>query len=145
MSGGIKTVTFAVLLCACVAALRREDTVQVFRRRIDPRTINIALMVTMLAGFIVVLGFGALMFTELGRTASQTAEHWLGLAFEAVSAFGTVGLSAGATFKLNSAAQVIIIIVMFVGKFGPMTLMLFMAGREQPEKFKLAEEAVRIG
>ena len=56
-----------------------------------------------------------------------------------------VGLSAGVTPQLNAGAQLLLIVAMFVGKFGPLTLAVFMAGREEPELFRLAEERVRIG
>lgn len=145
MAGGIKTVTVAVLLCTCVAALRREDTVQVFRRRIDPRTISIALMVTMLAGFIVVVGIGALMFTELGRPASQTAEHWLALTFEAVSAFGTVGLSTGVTPLLTAGGKMVVMVLMFIGRVAPLMLAVYLARPVKPWHIRHPEEQVALG
>ncbi|MBI5768392.1 MAG: hypothetical protein HZA93_11400 [Verrucomicrobia bacterium] len=145
MAGGIKTVTLAVLLCTCGAALRREETVQVFRRRIGPRTINLALLVTMLATFIVMLGFGALMLTELGRPASQTAEHWLGLAFETVSAFATVGLSTGLTPLLTPPGKGVVMALMFVGRVAPLMLAVYLARPVKPWHIRHPEEEVALG
>ena len=65
--------------------------------------------------------------------------------FEIVSAFGTVGWSAGATSNLNEGAQVVLSITMFTGRFGPITLALFMAGRERQDQIRYASERIRIG
>ena len=65
--------------------------------------------------------------------------------FEIVSAFGTVGWSAGATSNLNPAAQVVVAVTMFAGRFGPLTIALFMAGRERQDPVRFATERIRIG
>jgi trk system potassium uptake protein TrkH len=65
--------------------------------------------------------------------------------FEVISAFGTVGWSTGATPHLNEAAQVVISIAMFTGRFGPITITLFMAGRERKDTIRYAVERIRIG
>ena len=65
--------------------------------------------------------------------------------FEIVSAFGTVGLSTGITSELNTGARILVAVAMFLGRFGPLTLALLMAGRESNETYRFAEERVRIG
>jgi trk system potassium uptake protein TrkH len=65
--------------------------------------------------------------------------------FEIISAFGTVGWSAGATSNLNEPAQIIVAIAMFTGRFGPITLALVMAGREHQDPIRFAGERIRIG
>ena len=145
MAGGIKTVTFAVLLGACRSALRRDDNVQILNRRISPRTINTALMVTVLAGFVVVAGISALMLTELGRPASQTAGHWLGLAFEAVSAFGTVGLSTGLTPLLTDGGKLVLMALMFTGRVAPLMLAVYLARPMKRWHIRHPEEEVALG
>ncbi len=62
-----------------------------------------------------------------------------------ISAFGTVGWSAGATSHLNQAAQIVLSIAMFTGRFGPLTIALFMAGRERQDPIRYATERIRIG
>jgi len=145
MAGGIKTVTFAVLLGACRSALRRDDNVQILNRRISPRTINTALMVTVLASFVVVAGISALMLTELGRPASQTAGHWLGLAFEAVSAFGTVGLSTGLTPLLTDGGKLVLMALMFTGRVAPLMLAVYLARPMKRWHIRHPEEEVALG
>ena len=65
--------------------------------------------------------------------------------FEAFSAFGTVGLSTGITSTLGDASRVVLVVAMFVGRLGPLTMALLMAGREEHQFYRLAEEHVRIG
>ena len=65
--------------------------------------------------------------------------------FEIISAFGTVGWSAGATSNLNEPAQLVVAVTMFTGRFGPLTIALFMAGRERQDPVRFAHERVRIG
>jgi trk system potassium uptake protein TrkH len=65
--------------------------------------------------------------------------------FEAVSAFGTVGLSMGKTASLNTVGKFVIIILMFVGRLGPLTLAFSIRPREIPAQLKYSEENVMIG
>lgn len=145
MAGGIKTVTLAVLFLTARAALFRHETVQVFNRSINPRTIGIAIMVTMLAVAVVATGIGALMLSELNEASSTTASGWLGLAFEAVSAFGTVGLSAGVTDLLTPVGKLIVMTLMFTGRVGPLVLAVYLARPVHPWHIRHPEEDVSIG
>ncbi|MGH7951197.1 MAG: TrkH family potassium uptake protein, partial [Limisphaerales bacterium] len=92
MAGGIKTVTFAVLMLTAWSALRRRENIQIFGRRISPQVAGRAVMIALIAAAVLMAGVGLLMFTEQRHAASETSEHWLAVIFEAVSAFGTVGL-----------------------------------------------------
>jgi trk system potassium uptake protein TrkH len=71
--------------------------------------------------------------------------EFLGYAFEAFSAFGTVGLSLGATANLNSAGKLIIILLMFVGRVGLLTMAFAIAGRTRRFAPRYAEENIMIG
>ncbi len=137
-AGGLKVNTTMVVALAVFAAVRGRRHVTAFKREIPDVTVLRAMVV-------VVTSFMLLGVFLLALTRVQGDLPFRAMLFELVSAFGTVGLSAGITPQLNTAAQLIIISVMFLGKFGPLTLMLFMVGREEPEKFRPAEEAVRIG
>jgi len=145
MSGGIKTVTLAVLFCTARAALLRRETVEAFGRRISPRTSGIALMLAMLAFATVVGGIGCLMLTELNQPAAAGAGGLLGLFFEAVSAFGTVGLSTGVTGLLTGSGKLVIMVLMFAGRVGPLVLAVYLARPVQPWHIRSPEEDVSIG
>jgi len=145
MAGGIKTVTFAVLLTTAWNALRRRDEVQFWGRRLRPKLSNVAVMVTLLAGACVVLAVGFLMLTEDGRPASQTSQRWMAVVFEAVSAFGTVGLSTGITSLLTPWGKVIIITLMFVGRVGPLLLSVYLARATNARLVRHPHEEVALG
>lgn len=145
LAGGIKTVTFAVLFATARAALLRRENVEMFRRRIDARTSAIALMIALLAVAIVGTGITALMFTEFRASSANAPDHWLGIAFEAVSAFGTVGLSAGVTPLLTIPGKMVVIVLMFVGRVAPLTLAVYLARPVKRWHIRHAEEQVALG
>ncbi|MDP3068710.1 MAG: potassium transporter TrkG [Opitutaceae bacterium] len=145
MAGGIKTVTFAILFCTARAALLRQENVQIFGRRLDPRISAIALMIMLLALAGTTAGIAALMITEIGQPASATSHHWLGLAFEAVSAFGTVGFSTGVTPLLTPGGKIVIMILMFVGRVGPLMLAVYLVRPVKPWRVRFPEEDVALG
>ena len=145
MAGGIKTVTFAVLFATARAALLRRENVEIFGRRIDARTTGIALMITLLAVGVVGVGIAALMFTEFRSGSAEAPDHWLGIIFEAVSAFATVGLTAGVTPLLTSGGKVVVILLMFVGRVTPLMLAVYLARPVKRWHIRHAEEQVALG
>jgi trk system potassium uptake protein TrkH len=145
MAGGIKTVTFVVLVLTAWSALRRRAEVQFWHRRLLPRISHIATMVALLGMACVATGVGLLMIFEDGQPASQTNQHWLGIVFEAVSAFGTVGLSTGVTPLLTAGGKVVIIALMFVGRIGPLVLSIYLARPANPLLVRQAQEELALG
>ncbi|MBI2515332.1 MAG: potassium transporter TrkH [Opitutae bacterium] len=145
MAGGIKTVTLAVLYCAARAALLRQETVEMLGRRISPRAVGIALMLAMLALATVLLGIGCLMLTELGEPAAAVTGGWLGLMFEAFSAFGTTGLSTGVTSLLTLSGKLVVMALMFLGRVGPLVLAVYLARPVRPWHIRPPEEEVALG
>jgi trk system potassium uptake protein TrkH len=145
MAGGIKTTTFAVLVLTAWSALRRRENVQVFGRRISSNLASIALLLALLAGVTVMAGAGLLMVTEQSQPSSETSQHWLGLVFEAVSAFGTVGLSTGVTPLLTPLGKLVIMALMFTGRVGPLVMTLYLAGPRFPRHVQYPTEAIGLG
>ena len=136
-AGGIKVNTLAVLLVAVVASIRGRSQVVVFGREIPSTQVQRALAVAFLGiSFVFSIGF-LLVITE--------KIPFDRLLFETVSAFGTVGLSAGVTPLLSAWGQTIILITMFVGHIGPLTFALAMAQRQQQALYRYSQERVRIG
>jgi trk system potassium uptake protein len=136
-AGGIKVTTFSVLLIAIVSTIRGEPSATAFGRRIQHAIVYRALAVALLSiGFVFVVGLGLTLTTE--ATFVQTL-------FEAVSAFGTVGASTGITPELSDPARLITTFAMFVGRLGPLTLVLALAARAHPVAYRPAVESVRIG
>ncbi len=139
-AGGIKTVTLAVVIMTVVAALRKRQDVEMFRRSVRIVVVGRAITVTLL--FVVVLFAAtlALSITENanGFTMSQ-------IMFEAGSALGTVGLTTGITPSLTTAGKVIIIVVIFVGRLGPLTLLAAMTFNLKPVRYNYPDEAIIVG
>jgi trk system potassium uptake protein len=136
-AGGIKVNTFAVLLIAIISTVRGEPSATAFGRRIQHGIVYRALAVALLAiAWVFVVGLG------LSLTTNATFVQTL---FEAVSAFGTVGATTGITPELSDPARVITSIAMFVGRLGPLTLVLALAARAHAVSYRPAAENVRIG
>ncbi|HSL97984.1 MAG TPA: potassium transporter TrkG [Candidatus Deferrimicrobiaceae bacterium] len=138
-TGGIKVNTFVVLLVAIVSTARGLPSATAFGRRISHvlvyRALSIALLgiaVVFLVGLgLEVIGAGSFTFVQ-------------GL-FEAVSAVGTVGASTGITRELADPARLLIVFAMFVGRLGPLTLVVALAARARPVSHRPAVESLRIG
>jgi trk system potassium uptake protein TrkH len=136
-AGGIKVNTFSVLLIAIVSTVRGQPSAMAFGRRIQHAVVYRALAVALLAlAWVFIVGLGLTLTTD--ATFVQTL-------FEAVSAFGTVGASTGITPELTDTARLITAVAMFVGRLGPLTLVLALAARQRPTPVRPAVESVRIG
>ncbi|MGE6754466.1 TrkH family potassium uptake protein [Rossellomorea sp. NPDC071047] len=135
--GGIKLTTFVVISLSVFAFLKEKREIRVFRRTIDQNYIFKALAVSMIS---VLLVFTALFFLDM----TEKNASFLSILFEVVSAFGTVGLSMGITGSLTAIGKWIIIIVMFVGKLGPLTL-AFSLSRPDKEKIRYPKEDILTG
>ncbi|WP_027482693.1 TrkH family potassium uptake protein [Deinococcus pimensis] len=137
--GGIKTTTFYVLAVSAWSLVRGHGEPTAFRRRIDTDTIVRAAVVTVLS-----LGLLNLLLVALLLTNPRLG--FLDLLFEAVSAFGTVGLSLGATPHLNPAGQLVIVLMMLLGRIGPLTFALALRtpGTRSPVTYP-AERNILIG
>lgn len=136
--GGIKTTTLVVLMAAVRALAANRESVHVLGRSLPARVVKTALVLFALGAAAVFAGTFVLSLLEPGIPAIQ-------LAFETVSALGTVGLSTGITPKLSSASKVVLCVLMFVGRVGPVTLLFSMAGAARPVRYEYAEEDVIVG
>jgi len=135
--GGIKTSTFATLIFTIKSMIQGKDQVEAFKRTIPQISIYQALCVVTLA-----LGWigGVALFLSFIENF-----NFLDILFETFSAFGTVGLSRGLTPHLTNWGKMIIIITMLVGRIGPLTLALAIAGRRAVRLYEYPEESIIIG
>ncbi|MER7815214.1 potassium transporter TrkG [Streptomyces sp. NPDC096153] len=136
-AGGIKVTTFAVLAAAIWAEVRGEPNSTVMGRRLAPHVLRQALTVALLAVGLVI---GATLALLTVSSAPMDA-----VLFEAVSAFGTVGLSTGITADFPDSGRLVLILLMFVGRLGPVTLVSALALRERTRRYQLPEERPVIG
>ena len=136
--GGVKTSTFAINLYAIRAALSDREHVEAFRRTISRDTVRRAFLVVMMGLGVVTISTWLLLLVE-NYSFEQTA-------FEVMSAFGTVGLSTGITASLSTVGKLIIVITMFVGRIGPLTVMVAVSSRlARPLNYEYPDERVTIG
>ncbi len=144
-AGGLKTTTFAVVLAAARSALAGHPGVHLFRRSVPEGTVRQALVLALLAlSAASVLPLG-LVITEGGATPyHEAAGRYLELCFETVSALGTVGLSTGVTPNLSPAGKLQVVVMMYVGRLGLLTLGLALA-RRATARYRYAEESVIVG
>lgn len=138
--GGIKTNTFAVLLLSMISTVRGQRDVHMFKRRIATELILRSLAVIMISIGVVVLVTFLLTLTE-----HSLQKDFMEILFEATSAFGTVGLSMGLTADLSFLGKMIIIITMFIGRLGPLTLAFALAQKRSKTSLRYAEEKIMIG
>lgn len=134
--GGMKTTTIAVLVAVIPSLGRNEANVTAFGRTIPQE-------VVFRAGAIVSITLAVFASGVFALALTQALPLEL-LLFEAASAVGTVGLSAGATPKLDAAGKLIVTALMFVGRVGPLTLALSL-GQGTPRKSRYPEETVAVG
>jgi trk system potassium uptake protein TrkH len=137
VAGGIKVNTFAVLIAAVVSSVKMRSEAEAFRREIAHRQVMRALTVGVLAVSFIIIVMPVLTLTE-------PSVAFLDLLFDTVSAFGTVGFSTGITSDLSLPGKAIFMIVMFVGRMGPLTLALALAPKEQTV-YRFVQERVTIG
>ena len=135
--GGIKTTTFVTLLASIRSALRRREDVEMGERRLPQETTTKAWVITALSAGVVLTAIIILLATEGAPLMDVT--------FEAVSAFGTVGLSTGLTPKLTVAGRVLLSLVMYAGRVGPLTLVVALTRQDRPGGWRLPEERVIVG
>lgn len=136
-AGGIKVTTFFLLGFVIWSEVRGEPDVHTFNRRLANGPQRQALTVALLGVALVALGTVALQLLS---------DHPLDqVLFEAVSAFATVGLSTGITGSLNAGGQLVLIILMFVGRVGPITVGAALALRSRRRLYRLPEERPIVG
>jgi trk system potassium uptake protein TrkH len=137
--GGVKTTTFAVLLQSVTATLKGKYDVEFFERKIPSSTVvkSIAIFIMCLT----VVAVGTLVMLRL-----EPDKSFLSLLFEVTSAFGTVGLTLGITPFLSVLGKICIVLIMFVGRVGPLTLVVAVGSRVVlPNNVEYPEGKVLIG
>jgi len=143
--GGIKITTISTLIVIGISRLRGHDRPQIYHRTISQASVGRAISVLMLSAFVVAVGLMLLLMTESGSVPYfLNRGKFLELLFEAVSAFGTVGLSMGATGSLSGWGKIVVTLLMFVGRLGPLVVGVAVSRKLAP-RYYYAEENIMIG
>jgi trk system potassium uptake protein TrkH len=143
--GGIKTSSFALLMLMIFNRLRGRDGVTIFRRSV-PSEILVRTVAIVIASAISVLIFASVLLITASapEAGTQAGRHlFIEYVFETISAFGTVGLSMNVTPGLNVIQQLAVVLLMFIGRVGPLTMAFAWATSKRGLVY--AEEAVMVG
>lgn len=136
-AGGIKVNTLGVLLMTIIGVMRGRERTEAFGREIPSDQVRRALTI----GAVGIIWVHVTVFV----LSIVERQDFAAILFEAVSAFGITGLSTGITPDLHTVSRIVLIITMFVGRLGPMTMVLALAQRQQPARYRRAQERVKIG
>lgn len=137
--GGLKTTTLGILLLGVMNAITGREDIEYRKRRLSWQIFNKACAILMLSLFYI---FVMIIIMSI----FDSSKGFLPLLFELISAFGTVGLSMGLTAKLSIISKLIIILTMYIGRVGPLTIMYALSKKKYREgKYKYPEETILIG
>ena len=139
-AGGVKTTTIAMILLTCLAVVRGERDVECFGRRLRLENIRTGVCV-------VVIAFVALITGTTLVTVFEGNVHFIDVLYETTSAIGTVGLSADLTPQLSAASKAVIMILMYIGRIGPITFALAFGARKYPKNNirQLPDQGILVG
>ncbi len=137
-AGGLKTATFGVIILTVISVIRGREDTQVFGRRFSKDLVYKSFALLMIGMFLVI---GVTLILSI----TDPNESFINLMYEATSAFGTVGLTTGVTQRLSTAGKIIIIITMYCGRVGPMTVALAFLRNKKKQTHKYPEGKILIG
>jgi trk system potassium uptake protein TrkH len=144
--GGVKTTSACLLFLIMWSRLRGREEVNLFNRTLPrellQRTISIILAATLFVSFIVSI---LLLSADYHGSPAESRHLFVEYIFETVSAFATVGLSMDLTPSLNTAQKLAVILMMFAGRVGPLTLAFSLARKTARKGYTYAEEGVMVG
>lgn len=137
-AGGLKTATFGIIILTVISVIRGREDTQVFGRRFSKSLVykSFALLII---GMTLVIGVTLLL------SITDPNESFINILYEATSAFGTVGLTTGVTQRLSTAGKIIIMITMYCGRVGPMTVALAFIRNKKKQTHKYPEGKILIG
>lgn len=140
-AGGVKTTTFAMLILACVTFARGGNDTECMGRKISVANFRTGFCVVVVAFAVFITGTIAVLALEPDSVAT------IDVLYETASAVGTVGLTADLTPRLCRASQIVLMIMMYMGRLGPLTLVLTFAGKTHPrDKVRsLPKEQIMVG
>lgn len=137
-AGGVKTTTFGIIIFTLIAVLKGRSDVEIFKKKLSQSTVYKAIAIFFLGLTIVVIGVMILSINEIGATFEE-------IVYEVLSAFGTVGLTMGITPGLQSISKVTLILIMYMGRVGPLTVMLALSNKQEKINIKYPEGKLLIG
>ena len=144
--GGFKVTTAAIIVMRAWATFQGFKRVNYFRRTIPARSVERAVATAMLFIVVAILALTTLLVIEQSKVGHQSSGgSFLDLLFEVVSALGTVGLSTGLTTELTDLSRSVIIVLMLLGRLGPITTFVALSHSERDERVEYPNEDPMVG
>ena len=137
-AGGLKTATFGILVLTVISVLKGREETEAFGRRFSKETVYKAFTLFSVCMMLVITVTMILSITEPDKL-------FINLLYEATSAFATVGLTTGVTQDICSASKVVLIITMYFGRVGPLTVILAVINKSKKSKIRYPETKILIG
>lgn len=143
-AGGIKTVTVAIIFCSVWSVIRNRQDVNVFQRNLSTNILLKALTIILL---MLLLWVGSTALLSITEQNSLYPHTFIDLLYETSSALGTVGLTTGITPFLSNLGKILLMLCMFIGRIGPITIMISLANRKHlmDTSIRYPSEDVMIG
>lgn len=146
-AGGIKTATLGVIILLVINYIKGKQDINIFDRKISTNVINRAIVVISVSFFIIIIAIGLLFITEKFESEKNTDAQYSeninlsieDIVFEVISAFATVGLTLGITSKLTFAGKLVIILLMIIGRLGPITISMALFKKHKEVKQSKAQ------
>jgi Trk-type K+ transport system membrane component len=135
--GGIKTTSFALIILKIISIINGRGKVEIFKKQVHEETVMRAFVSAIFS--ILILSVATFFLTLI-----ETGKSLIDLLFEVVSAFGTVGLSRGVTSNLTNVGKLIIIMMMFIGRVGVLTVSFALFGRIERRNYEFQKENILV-
>ncbi len=145
-AGGMKTTTIFLTVLTITSFLKGKN-VNAFKRRFSPNNAVKAMTIMFLGMLVLIVGIGVMSAVEIAAKGADNVDG-VNLVFECFSAFGTVGVSAYGTPNIEFASKIVLCLMMFMGRLGPMTLIQIFEsriGQEDAKHFDYVEEDILVG
>lgn len=136
-AGGLKTTTFGVLFASTISVIRGEDSVRIFHKKVPNETVSKSLALVMIS-MLIVVGFSFVL-------AITEKFAFIDILFEVVSAYATVGVTRGITSSLSPIGKILIIITMYMGRIGPLTMAFAFGKKEKKSKIEYPDANISVG
>jgi trk system potassium uptake protein TrkH len=144
--GGVKTTSAALLVMLMWNRLKGNLDLNIFNRTVPREIVSRSISIIFASAFSVAIITSVLLIVGGGKlTPTESRHFFVEYLFDTVSAFGTVGLSMGVTPKLNDIQKYALILMMFVGRVGPLTIAFSLSRGAGGKSLTYAEEGVMVG
>lgn len=137
-AGGIKTTTFGIIILTVISVIKGREDVEVFERKIPKDLVYKAFSLS-------IIGLALVFIVSTILSYTQPSEKYIDVLYEATSAFGTAGLTTGVTQRLGTISKIVVMITMYLGRVGPITVVLAFMNNKKKRVYKYPETKILIG